>query len=484
MQPPVPDPELSVVIPALDEAEHLGRLLNDLAELPVRTEIVVVDGGSRDATTAVAASATPRIVRSSPGRARQMNRGALEASAQWLLFLHADTRLPPVSAVTLADFLRAPRGAEAAHFRFRLEAEGVGWRLLELIQGVRERLTGLAYGDQGLLVSRRRWEELGGFPEIPVMEDVEAVRRLRRFGGLRRLDAPLLTSPRRYREEGIPRALIRNACLISLYVAGTHPDRLAKWYRPRRITAEPPAATTGRAGSRSEGNRVRAHPSPPPPKGKLEPPATLMIFVKAPRPGEVKTRLAREFGDERAARIYRTMGRRIVDRLRRGHHRTIVHFTPPDALEEVREWLGGEGLEYRPQVGGSLGARMAAAFDHAFREAEKVCIVGTDSPDLTRETVELALAHLSGAREGADRDRSPTTAVLGPALDGGYYLLALNRPAPSLFRDIPWGTDAVLEQTLERARELDIHLHTLAPLADVDRPEDVPAGLLEEGSPG
>lgn len=454
----VPDLELGIVIPTLDEAEHLGALLDDLAGLPVCTEVVVVDGGSRDATLAVAASATSRIVCSPPGRARQMNRGGAETTAPWLLFLHADTRLPPATARALADFLEHPPEEEAAYFRFGVGADGIGWRLLERVQSLRERLTGLAYGDQGLLLSRRRWREMGGFPEIPVMEDVAAIRALRRTGGVRRLDAPLQSSPRRYLEEGVARTLVRNTCLISLYLGGVHPHRLARWYRPRRAPPLPPGPPTGRADR----------------------PPILMIFVKAPRPGEVKTRLARDVGAVRAAAIYRTMGRRIVDRLRGGPYRTIVHFSPPDALEEIQAWLGEEDLEFRSQVGGSLGARMAAAFDVGLREADQVCVVGTDSPDLTAATVRRAMEHLAAAGEVAGGDDRGAVAVVGPALDGGYYLLGLDRPTPSLFRDIPWGTAVVLGRTLRRAHELGIPVHTLEPLADVDQLADVPPALLRE----
>jgi hypothetical protein len=108
------------------------------------------------------------------------------------------------------------------------------WRTIEWGQRFRERLTGLAYGDQGLLLSRTRFDALGGIPDLPVMEDVEAVRRLRRSGGISRIEAPVVTSVRRYQEEGLVLGWLRNVALISLYQAGVSPRRLARWYRPRR----------------------------------------------------------------------------------------------------------------------------------------------------------------------------------------------------------------------------------------------------------
>ena len=150
-----------------------------------------------------------KTVRTEPGRGRQMNAGARALEAPWVLFLHADSRLPPETREALCRWLDTPPPCEAAHFAFRLDQEGFWWGLIERGQRVRERLTGLTYGDQGLLLSRSLYEELDGIPETPLMEDVEIVRRLRRNGGLDRIDAPVITSARRYLREGPFRALVR-----------------------------------------------------------------------------------------------------------------------------------------------------------------------------------------------------------------------------------------------------------------------------------
>jgi len=236
---------LGVVIPTLNEADALPGLLDDLVELgecaageggePVglRVETVVVDGGSTDGTRELARGAGMQVISSPPGRSIQMNAGAHSLTTPWLLFLHADSRMPSGTRDALVAWLRSPSPDEAAYFSFRLDARGIGWRAIELGQRLRERISGFAYGDQGLLLSRSRFASLGGIPEIPLMEDVEAVRRLRRTGGLKRIDAPLVTSARRYREEGPAFTLIRNSTLISLYVLGVSPDRLARWYGSR-----------------------------------------------------------------------------------------------------------------------------------------------------------------------------------------------------------------------------------------------------------
>jgi rSAM/selenodomain-associated transferase 2 len=497
VRPDLAPPRLSIVIPALNEERTLPALLDDLGALPFTTRIVVADGGSTDSTAHQARDRGARVVRTPRGRAAQMNVGASSTSSPWLLFLHADSRLPPESREALAGWLESPPETEAAYFRFQLDAHGPWWRLIEQGQRLRERLTGLAYGDQGLLVSRRRWRAMGGIPELPLMEDVEAVRRLRLTGGIHRIEAPLVTSARRYRSEGPFAGFLRNAALISLYGSGVPPERLARWYRPHT-----PHREEGTPGARSVADPAGSHHAAGS-EGRL-----LLVFAKAPRQGQVKTRLAADIGDERATEIYRSMGRNIVDALRGGRYRIRICFTPADAQTEIEDWLGPRGMEFAPQTPGDLGERMSASFDEAFLTASRVAIVGTDAPGLSRALVERAFDLLDGSAagpgEGGPGDTGPgeeagpgkagpgetglgesasgstskspvrgCDAVIGPARDGGYYLLALRRPAPALFRDIPWSTERVLEGSLARAESEGLRVRTLPALPDVDRLEDL-----------
>jgi uncharacterized protein len=255
-------------------------------------------------------------------------------------------------------------------------------------------------------VARDRFEAVGGFPDLPLMEDVEMVRRLRRSGGLHGIPAPLVTSGRRYREEGWIRAMARNASLLLLHGSGVAAEHLARRYPTRRSSpVQPP--TGGGMEPRTPGVR------------------TLLVFARAPRAGEVKTRLAAAVGADRAVRIYRRMGREAVERLRAGPWRTILCFDPPDAeaLEAVATWLGTEDLSFLPQAQGDLGTRLQEAFRAGFRCGGPVCVVGTDIPELDRTRVEEAFR---GWRLPSGPD-----VVLGPATDGGYYLLAVRRPPPA-----------------------------------------------------
>ncbi len=435
-----PDPPvLAAVVPTLDEARRLPGLLTDLGHLRISWELVVSDGGSTDGTVDLARQGGARVVTAPPGRASQLMAGARATAAPWLLFLHADSRVPTDAVGALEDFLHSAGEDEAAYFEFALEGDGRFWRFLERGQRLRERALGLVYGDQGLVVSRAAFDAVGGYPSWPIMEDVGILERLRKVSRIRRLPACVVTSPRRYEAEGRWFGWLRNASLIALYRLGVPPARLARWY-PR--------------DSRED-------------LGAVEERRALIVFAKAPRPGRVKTRLAADLGAQEAARVYRRLGRRVLDAVREGPYRTLVYYDPPDAEAEMRDWLGGESLEFRPQTGGDLGERMARAFEEALRDADRACIVGTDVPALRAALVVQALERL----ESAD-------VVLGPAEDGGYYLMALSRPHPEIFRDVPWSTADVLGATLERTRRAGLRESLLPVLKDVDTAADLPAYLL------
>jgi rSAM/selenodomain-associated transferase 2 len=222
---------IGVVIPTLNEARTLPALLDDLRELAVALplDIVVMDGGSSDETRARAAAGGARVLRAARGRANQLNRGATVARGEWLLFLHADCRLGAAARRALLAALAPAAGVEAGVFRFAIDLPTVSRRFIEIGQAIREALSGLAYGDQGLLVRRELFESIGGYPDLPLMEDVAMIRALRRRTRVARLPAPLVTSGRRYRRGGVLRTWLKHTALISLYLIGTPPARLARW---------------------------------------------------------------------------------------------------------------------------------------------------------------------------------------------------------------------------------------------------------------
>lgn len=429
-------PRLSVVIPTLDEVERLPALLDDLAQLSASADvdIVVADGGSGDGTREVATQSGARVVRTRPGRGVQLARGASAATAPWILFIHADCRLPAEAAqALLAHIDRAP-DEHFAHFRFAMRRSTPLDRLIEWGQTLRERVFGLVYGDQGLLVSRVLYERAGGYPEWPLFEDVELVDRLGAVGRRIRLDPPLPTSARRYRAEGRFRALARNLRLVASFRMGADPERLARQYAPRRS----------------------------------EPTRSVVVFAKEPTPGRVKTRLAADLGETEATRVYRTLAERTIERLREGGWRLAVYVDPgrDEVRRRVAEWLDVPVGSVWPQEGVDLGARMAGALTERLEDSERVCIVGTDLPDIDVATLDAAFAALD------DHD-----VVFGPATDGGYYLVGSAAPHPALFRDVPWSSAAVLETSLRRARDAGLSVALLPRKTDVDTVRDLPEAL-------
>jgi rSAM/selenodomain-associated transferase 2 len=216
---------LSIIIPCLDEAERIGACLAGLAPLRSRGhEIIVVDGGSVDGTPAAARGLCDRLLCAPRGRARQMNAGARAASGAGLLFLHADTRLPPDADHEVAAALQRRLWG-----RFDVAIEGAH-PLLKLVawcMNRRSRLTGIATGDQAIFVRR---EAFGGFPEIALMEDIAFSRAMKRAGRPACLASRATTSGRRWESRGVLRTIMLMWRLRLLYFLGARPERLAELY--------------------------------------------------------------------------------------------------------------------------------------------------------------------------------------------------------------------------------------------------------------
>lgn len=211
------------MIPALNAAGSLGDCLASAAQAD---EIIVIDGGSGDGTAALAERSGVRLVRSARGRGLQLAAGAAAAKGDWLLFLHADTRLGG-GWREAAERHVARRPGRAACFRLRLDAGEWQARLVEAGVAARVRLFALPYGDQGLLVSRRLYDAVGGYRPLPLMEDVDLVRRI---GRIERLDVDAITSAERWRRDGWLRRSGRNLLCLGLYRAGMSAERVARLY--------------------------------------------------------------------------------------------------------------------------------------------------------------------------------------------------------------------------------------------------------------
>ncbi len=233
LQKPGVQPVLSIVIPALNAAAALPETLRALAAPePERSfEVVAVDGGSSDDTPAVAERLGARVVASPPGRGIQLAEGARQARGRWLLFLHADTVPGEGWAEAVFGYCGDPaNGERAATFRFALDDTAPSARRLEAAVAWRTAALGLPYGDQGLLISRAFYDLLGGFRPLPLMEDVDFVRRIGRRR-LDTLDVAAVTSAARYRKSGYLRRSGRNLFCLGLYFLGVPPAAIARIYR-------------------------------------------------------------------------------------------------------------------------------------------------------------------------------------------------------------------------------------------------------------
>jgi len=223
---------ISVIMPMLNEEKAIGPTLSVLTALKPH-EIIVVDGGSGDRTRAIGAQAGAKVLLSGAGRARQMNRGVLEATGDVLLFLHADTRLPASALRDIAAALSDP-GYVGGRFDVKLDSERWLLKVVGFMISLRSRVSKVGTGDQAIFVRREIFEELGGFPDIPLMEDIAFCRKLKQLGEVACLKSKVVTSARRWEAEGVWRTILRMWILKILYFAGVSPARLKQYYADTR----------------------------------------------------------------------------------------------------------------------------------------------------------------------------------------------------------------------------------------------------------
>jgi rSAM/selenodomain-associated transferase 2 len=244
---------LSVIMPVLNEGERIQKMLDHLAEISgqIPYEVIVVDGDRAGSTLQYLPSDRPvRGITAARGRGLQMNAGAAIARGEILLFLHADTQLPATAFTQITTTLkqtptvgahrRAPNSGEVVGGAFDLAIASSRWilRTIARVASVRSRLTRLPYGDQAIFIRRSAFLELGGYPEIPIMEDVALMRSIQRRGWrIRILPDRVLTSARRWEREGVWRCTLRNWTMLLAYFAGVSPWTLLAWYSPERSKA-------------------------------------------------------------------------------------------------------------------------------------------------------------------------------------------------------------------------------------------------------
>ncbi len=241
-------PTISIIIPTLNEAKNIQLTLATI-NTATDIEVIVVDGGSEDDTVAITKQyckqnagdgdiKSIKIISGYRGRALQMNAGAAAATGEILLFLHADTRLPAEFDVMVRKIFSAPISKSkivAGAFTLKIDAKGMGLRLVEWGVKLRSHLWQMPYGDQAIFLKKQTFEEIGGFPELPIMEDFELIGRLKSLGKITIVPVPVVTSARRWLQKGIFQTTLINQIVIIAYFLGVSPQRLRSLYRQGKL---------------------------------------------------------------------------------------------------------------------------------------------------------------------------------------------------------------------------------------------------------
>ncbi len=227
-----PGPEFSVVVPALNESAQIVPTIAPLCRNP-GVEVIVVDAGSTDGTPALAQACGALVLTARPPRALQMNAGAAQAGGAILIFLHADTRLPAGFEKQVRQTLARP-GVVAGAFLLQIDGSQTGIGTIERVANWRSRYLQMPYGDQALFLRRDTFWRLGAFPPIPIMEDFEFIRRLKRKGRIAMVPDSVRTSPRRWLQVGVGKTWLINQMIIAAYLMGVPTERLAAWYRLKK----------------------------------------------------------------------------------------------------------------------------------------------------------------------------------------------------------------------------------------------------------
>jgi rSAM/selenodomain-associated transferase 1 len=300
----------------------------------------------------------------------------------------------------------------------------------------RSRLSGIATGDQAIFVQREVFERVGGYPEVPLMEDIALSTQLRQITKPACLRERVTTSGRRWEKHGVLRTILLMWHLRAAFFFGADPRQLATRY--------------GYAPPEHE-------------------PIAIAVFSKAPLAGETKTRLIPALGAVAAARLQRRLCLRSLALACRATNGKVTLWATPDHRQRFfRAVQAQHGIRLYSQIGSDLGERMANAFA---AQGGPLLLIGTDCPALTK-------AHLAHAAKALNDGHD---AVFIPAEDGGYVLVGLRRPQPRLFEGIDWGSEKVMTQTRERLVALGLRWTEPTTLWDLDRPEDLPRLAALEG---
>jgi rSAM/selenodomain-associated transferase 2/rSAM/selenodomain-associated transferase 1 len=426
-------PSISIVIPVYREVNTIRSAIERLTGSPdysADIEIIVVDGDKKASTIKNLHSENVITIKSERGRGVQLNAGAKIARGGIILFLHADTELPAGAFGRVKSVFKTS-SADAGAFSLGIDSNLVFFRFIEAAANIRCYLSGIPYGDQGIFIKKEVFDNLGGFPDIPIMEDVEFMMKLKKKGfRVMILKERVSTSPRRWEKDGYLRTLFNNRLISVLYFLGVKPEILAG------------------IREKGQGNALKG----------------VIVFIKYPQAGYVKSRIGTLMGDGFTAGLYRNFVADILKKLKTLPYRIIIYFTPSNRESDIIKWLGPH-YEFLPQKGSDLGKRMKNAFAEQFAMGySELLLIGSDIPHLPPAWIKRAFSLIG--EKGA---------VIGPSVDGGYYLIGFRFEGflPEVFDGINWGESTVFESTEEVFLKNGTIPGKLPVMIDIDTPDDL-----------
>lgn len=420
----------SVIIISHNEEEKIRESIRSIKNSSPgfsNYEIIVSDGGSSDNTLKVAEDEKVIINKSPIGRGVQSNTGARLANGEILIFLHADTIFAKNGFSVLDDAFEK-EVLNIGTFRMGFDEQNFVYKLYSFFTRFDSVFT--SFGDQCVVVRKSFYNKLGGYPDWQIFEDVHFLRQARKETKIHSFPAMVFTSARRFKTNGLLLQQLRNVYYIFLYYSGLNHKSIKERY-----------------------GRVK--------RGSIN--ESLITFVKYPEAGKVKTRLAKSIGNEKAANIYKTLAEHTFDEVRKLNKvNRFLLFADENNRRKISNWVG-IGFNFYSQSNGDLGNKMKDAFSKVFtRGANKTIIIGSDLPGISKRLISKAFKEL---------DKNDI--IIGPSLDGGYYLLGMNKFYPELFDGISWSTEFVLEQTIVIAISLNLKIAQLKKLNDIDTIDDL-----------
>lgn len=400
---------------------------------PNTLQIIVCDGGSCDLTLPYIRKLQKQsktlcdiqYIQTAKGRAVQMNTGASLALHQGLLFLHADTVLP-------LKWYESLNTQTWSRFKVRLSGNAWVFRVIESMMNWRSCITNVATGDQALFVNKVLFKQVGGYPQVPLMEDIALSKKLKLMSPVKCLNQSVTTSSRRWENNGIAKTVLLMWSLRFLYFIGVSPEKLAPIYYPKLAFQK-----TQR---------------------------TIQLFAKIPQQGFVKTRLIDAIGAKSATDIHRYLLNNNLTVIESINSNCQLWYAKPFNLskQEAIKLIPKINFESIEQKGDNLGSRMSYAIKQGLEQSHQVILMGSDTLDISNN-------HLNDLFNGLEQK----DVMILPAQDGGFLAMACNLFDEAIFKDIEWGKSTVLKSLLSNLNSLTIEYDLLPPVRDIDTIDDV-----------